>query len=180
MNERNSLRAALAASGLDRAGHKRAAELHLVTDAGDLTTALIHATLAGGADGDAARLEADLAAALEALKAADAERTAMADELERARAAQQRAERNAQALRDQVYREAERAEAAAARAAQAALDRNRYRAQSNAVKELCQTLREEGHIGIARRIEDALHDADITVAKQLAAATNTPPDGENT
>ncbi|NED57781.1 hypothetical protein G3I24_43710, partial [Micromonospora aurantiaca] len=75
------------------------------------------------------------------------------------------AEARAASVRDAYYREGERAEAFAARAAQARLDRNRYRAQTRAVQELCEAMRQEGLPGIARRFEAAMLDADIKVAK---------------
>ncbi|MFG1857523.1 hypothetical protein ACGFJT_37205 [Actinomadura geliboluensis] len=126
--------------GLTHAEHYRAAELILGTQR-SRATARVHAILASGNTNDTARLEADLAAALTALKAADADNAATARDLDQARAEK----------------------------TQVALDGIRYRTQANAVVELCQTLREEGHLGFARRIESVIEEADIAVAKQRAA-----------
>ncbi|NEA22638.1 hypothetical protein [Actinomadura bangladeshensis] len=184
--EFRQLRAAMAADGLGPAGHKRAAELILATYGDefsqfDLAAGQIHATLAGGGAVEVAQMQAELA---EAQKARDnaAEEIRTMDrvagdldaELEKARAKLADAEARAASVRDAYYREGERAEAFAARAAQARLDRNRYRAQTRAVQELCEAMRQEGLPGIARRFEAAMLDADIKVAKQHATVPRSP------
>lgn len=167
--ELRRLRNAMAVDGLSGAGHKRVAELllfdagrHITEDRRDMHIAEVTANVARGH------------AALAAAEAEEAEhlRASLADaraELEQVGAKLADAEARAATVLDAYHLESERVAAHAARAAQAALDRNRYRGQAEAVRELCRVLREEGHIGIARRVEGAMHDADTAAARRHAA-----------
>lgn len=160
--EYRQLRADMAADGLGPAGHKRAAELILATYGDefsqfDLAAGQIHATLATGSADDLAHLENELAAAQHKLKRGLAERADLTSHLQHLHALLADADtKTGQAEKD-------------ARAAQ--LDADRYHTQNTAVRELAHALRQEGMPAIARRIEAAMHDADIEVAMQRAAGS---------
>ena len=184
-DELRQLRAAMATDGLDRAGHKRAAELFLATYGDeftehDLAAAQVHATLAAtlaaGHDDKATGALRKSVTYWEGLALNLQERLNGADDT----IASQRA--SLKDATDQVAEADDRVAEMAAQLHQAnaklrrletplrtVVERDEYQARLDAVRDLCSALRSEGLTDVARRIEGVIRDADIATAKQHAA-----------